>query len=976
MQEAEDIFKKRAAELEEQSSGDIFEKRAALNKRDDSLLGDIKRGFKRSSIATPFVAPDEEQAPTFGGRLTESLGEIAGDVPAMTGGGLGGALGGAALGSFAGPIGTAIGALLGGGAGAFALPQAIKSTAKEVRKGSPVGEALKNVLYETGKSGLVGAATGAAGKAAGPLLRSVGGKAGEKILSSALGRGATETAGELAGMTAGQAFTRESPSLEGLAQNALLMGGLKGAHALGSKIMPKAPTAIDEAFKTGPKERNRYFDMLKDHVGERNAKTVESVFNWRERLSKAEEKGKFTSEQLEDMTYYRQRTGNPHKEGDSIAALTKRLPEHARDFVDNVIGPHLKETLETYNSNPVTKDIHPRQILEDIYLPGLYEGDESSLRKAIQRIEGKFKLKNPFADAKTFLTYEEAFKEAGLKPRYKNIVDLVKHYDKVMIRATTNAEFIDKIHNLEKQAGKQLIIRAPKSKISRAYNDARNNGYVPFDDIFLKGDSSKPALVDPELAPALQGIFMKDAYKPDSKIMQYYDAIGDKLRYLHVNLSPFHYVALTEHAVPALRSMNIRNWMQQGHELRNNKEFMMDAARSGLTLGHGDTKGSYLFNEFQPNIKAMTWDNWSQKMIDKLIKNETPPNAEQIKSIKRDMATFVNNLYGGQQWETLQYFNDPKNLKNIRRLIAYPDWSLSAIKNAQSIFAGGPLGEATRKTWFNYALFYFGTRALMDAFYKGIVQTDKDKSPSGIRFDPKKMIDSLSLTGKGPEQWYQFPLPDVPVKIAGYEFNPGRDAKGHRTYGHLGKSAIEIGHYFTKPIGEMFSKSNPLLQIIYKQLTGTTPSDKGPFMIQGAYKHGRHVPWGGTEPGTYDRFVARSKQLASEVLPFSARGILPESITGEKSEGISRLVGSLGGAHATSKGLTPYKAEPYIEEAIKKGDTKRLKELKVLLVENGYSEKEINKKINLIYNKEHPKQKSLKKRLTMKREKTTYADTI
>lgn len=935
----------------------------AQKKTETSLLEDVMHGLQRSSVGTLFgEAP--ESADTFGGRLAEGAGEIAGDIPAMAGGGTLGGLGGAALGSLAGPIGAAIGAILGSGAGAFAAPELVKSTAKELRHGTSVADALKNIAYDTSKSGLIGAATGVGGKVAQPLLGKFGGKAAEKILSRGVGRAATDIAGELGGMAAGQKFTGEDLSLEGLAQNALLLGGMRGAGKIAEKLPIKKAAKtlnIDKLLETHPKTKEA-FDHVRDYFGERDAKVVESAFKWREALEKYEKNNKFTPRELEEMMYYRQKTGNPTIEGDTFKALKERLPENAHKFVDQFVDKHLKDSLKAWNDNESTHNIKPRQGLEEIYLPGLFDASELEIKKATSKLEQRFSKANPFSNTKTFMSYLDAYEQAGLKPRYKNIVDLMKAYDKVMIKATANNEFVSKIKDLEKESGNKIIVNAASPK---EYAKAEQAGFVPFDDPFLRrfvkgtdpetgkmmfDKTERPALVDPQYAKALQGVFNKDSYKAPSKVAQYYDALANKLRYYHTNYSPFHYVALTEHAVPALRSMNIPEWMKQGSKLRKSKEFMADAARSGLTVGHGDTHGTYLFNEFQPNLKVITWDSWNQKMIDKLVKEGKPPSETQLKSIKRDMATFVNDLYGGQNWKTMQFFNDPKNLKMVRRLVGFPDWSVSAIRNAQAIFGGGPRGSAARQTWLNYGLFYFGTRALMDAFYKGWEQTDKDKSVKGIRFSPTKMLESFSAVGKGPEQWYQFALPDIPVKIGGYEFNPGRDAKGHKTYGHLGKSALEIEHYFSKTIGELFNKSNPVFQAIYKQVAGSTPGESSPFLIQGTYREGKQVPWGGTEPGTFDRWIARSKQLATELLPFSARGILPESITGEKQEGVGRYLGSALGAHPVSKGFTPYKATPYLRKAIKKGDEDTVRYYHKLLRENGYADKEIRRKITTIRN--------------------------
>jgi len=74
------------------------------------------------------------------------------------------------------------------------------------------------------------------------------------------------------------------------------------------------------------------------------------------------------------MKYYAQKTGDPNiGVEDSFADVSQRLPKHAKAFVDEVIRPHLKESLKTWNEHPATRDINPRKGLEEYYLPGVYK---------------------------------------------------------------------------------------------------------------------------------------------------------------------------------------------------------------------------------------------------------------------------------------------------------------------------------------------------------------------------------------------------------------------------------------------------------------------------------------------------------------------------------------------------------------------------------------------------------------------------
>ena len=269
----------------------------------------IARGFKKSSLAAPFVEPVKEEAATFGGRLSELIGELAGDIPAMTIGGSGGALAGAALGAPLGPIGAGVGALLGGGAGSLMAPTAVKSITREVKSRTPWEEAAANIAADLGQSALIGGLTAGAGKAAGPLLGRIGGKTGEKILSTGLGRGATELAGEVAGMTTAQHSLGEPINAENIAQNILLSGAMKGAHGIGSKLpveLPEMPSLFPKASAL----KKETFQKVRDYVGERAANIYKSQVHWQEQLQKAGGAEKFTDQAT--IPYYLQQLLHQH----------------------------------------------------------------------------------------------------------------------------------------------------------------------------------------------------------------------------------------------------------------------------------------------------------------------------------------------------------------------------------------------------------------------------------------------------------------------------------------------------------------------------------------------------------------------------------------------------------------------------------------------------------------------------------------
>jgi len=1017
-----DIFNQRAKKFK----SDIFSQRAKNFKteptqqqyQEPSYGSNLLEGLKASSLGQ--LLGYDTQYPTGDAPFSESLafkaGALGGDVPTMSigsalGGGLAGLLGG-------GPLGAVIGA----GAGAFGLPELIKQAVSYFKTPSDKDASLVekigsigDIFLQTGKQGLIGAATGGAGRLF-PLLKMAPGLS--KLAGSKAGRELIKGGTELAAMTGASSLLEgELPSVKDVAENVLLLGGMKGAgavvggakRALGKKLLPKATpeTARAElamfkkrALELAPKpvseqvekfrKQKPAFELLREHVGKRNERLVESQFKWSKIAEQAQEKGKFTPKQLEEAIHYRQKTGNPEVAGDTFESLKERIPESLRKVVDTDIDAHFKKSMEEINKKPYLKKIRPREGVAETYIPGFYENPEK-----FQSIQGKLpqsvQTQNPFANMKTFINYNEALTKAGMKPRYKNMFDLVKAYDKVTAKMIAGSDLLTDISKVEKATGDRVIVNPNEFE---AYSEAKRQGYVPFYDPIVKEfgrskgvkwrPSDKPALVAPEFADSFQGIFSKQAYTPESKFWKTYDNVSDLVRFGRVKLSFFHYVPLTESAAGALgpkRALSFRSIAKQGNALRHNEAFMKDAARHGLVVhkpveryelsqktgnklveaatkylpekittkaseslvGKGIKKlaksQEYLFEKYHPNLKAVTWQDFVDKSISKSIKEGNPPSSKQRSQIKTQMADLVNSMYGGQNWDVQRVFNSPQYRKWLRRAIGYPDWTTSAIRQAAGAFSGGLKGKESRKYWMKFGVNSLLAHGALQFVFGGLKQTDKDKSVKGIRFDPVKA--TKSVIDPDPVEWYKFPLPDIPVKIGGKVFNPGREGAtdwketGSKLYSHFGKQALEIKDWVKHPLRTLFTKSNPIVSMMWKQILESTPSDRQSFTVRGKWKKGarQRMPWDATEPYTAARLASRLSTVVEDVSPFAMRALM--------DKGLAPYLGTGLGSIPISKGTTPYKAAPVLEKAFKKNDTKKINRIREALKDNGYSEKQI-----------------------------------
>lgn len=480
--------------------------------------------------------------------------------------------------------------------------------------------------------------------------------------------------------------------------------------------------------------------------------------------------------------------------------------------------------------------------------------------------------------------------------------------------------------------------------------------------------TEKPALVLNEFADAFQGVFAKDAPVKEHPAWGKLDKAANVIKSFRTAASGFHIVSLLESAfgVFGVKALNVPAILKTGREFQLNKEKMVDYARSGGVTGNpvdfgkgmsvidsgldfiGSKTGKFgakaankvkkglnwVFDSLHTNLKLATYD----KMVNEQV-TAFGLDGKGATKLKREIAEFTNNIYGGQDWETAKFFNDPKVLRRLRRTLAFSDWTVSAIKQAGGGLKKGSAGHRSRKYLTKYLTAAAITQASLKYLFGGIEQTDKEnKSVKGIRWSRKKAAEEFF---KGdPSKWYQFPLPDAEVKIGPTSINLGRDTNNKKMYGHFGKQFLEVLGYGTKPVQTIFSKSNPIFQLAYQQLIGATPSEDGSFPVRGKYDKGKFKAWDATEPYTVGRAASRGAALVQGVSPFS--------VSTATSRGVGPYLGSAFGSYPISKGMSLYKSKKYIKDALLGKDYGELARIRRVLLNNGYKDKSIKATISKI----------------------------
>jgi len=965
-------------------------------------------------------------------------GELIYDIPGFWAGGKMGGAAGALLGSTVPVVGTAAGATSGAVMGAMALPAMIKQASQEywseyVDKGGDLSfgdylNSIGRISKETGKGAVVGLATAGMAKFL-PFLKKI--PKFNKLLNTKPGK-AVATAGlELTGMTGAQGLLEgKRPTAQHILDNVLTYGAIKGTigaygktksffgelqkpgtRSTADTFVKMLPEKIQQKIKkTFPKlgvetQRKRLKQIVRDNLGKRNRKVYEIQTKVNEAVELAQKEQKFTAKNLEEMIYYKQKTGNPFVKGDTFKELSKRLPEAAKQLTDGPIKEFFASMARQHNEHPATKNINPRDILRDAYMPGMYEYTNKEFNKAFDKVAAKFGTEVPFAKPKEFLNFLTAFKEAGLKPRYKSIVDFVHTYNEQIIKTLANLDLLEEIQNTQKDNPIPFVVNSLDGK---AYGEAKSEGYIPIDNLFLKSyrfeptvegkvlnkmwkPSDAPALVHPDFHSALQGVFADTTYRHKGgsvRAWNAYDKATNLIRYTRVELSPFHYVSLFESAVGSGLALKNPFWYKKSGILKNEVAVMSDAIEHGLKVDYRNAKGikksfgligkgvdamkkgaellpdnlaskgankglalmskgaNYLFEEFHPRMKIATYQHYVNSEITKQINAGKKFTPEEVKHIKQDIADVVNNQAGGQNLEYMNFWNSSRNSKVLRRLIGYPDWTMSTIRQFLDVFAPGTKGKLGRQFMKRYGIAFIAIHGAFKFFNAGWVQTDKkDKKISGLRFYIDRAIKALTIEGP---MSYKFPMPDADVRLPGTDiiFNPGRNAKGEKLSGHFGKQVLEIGRYFTDLGQALFSKAAPLIQMLVEQYLGGTPKGGGQVWVaEPGYKYGQKLAWGG-ETNTLKQIPSRLKHLIKSALPFSLRTI--------SDKGWGPYLWSMFGAYPVSKAINPHSAIPFIEAALSEKDSVRRKEKLYSIIElmriGGIPEKTIKSRVSLVRN--------------------------
>jgi len=643
----------------------------------------------------------------------------------------------------------------------------------------------------------------------------------------------------------------------------------------------------------------------------------------------------FSPEEWGDMLFYAENpealgrhsqeagTGNPffHPE-DTFYALQQRLSPEAKKLVERHILPHFKVWKEKINALPYMHKIYHRAILQDIYVPHFYsqkKGEASSC------------LHPAHIYKRSFLTYREAWTHQGKRPRFMDLREIVRLYDRLMIRVLVQAELIYKIKELEKQQEALWIIEGN----SEHYESMQKQHWVECQDLLYQNLLAKssiwetlgaPILLHPELARFL----FQESTQSDALPWRIYDRISDFLKSIHVSCSGFHYLTLLEESAKSSGWRFFKSY-RKGALLLQDRNFMREFIAAGGVVGHHpetvyqledhqngwkqpfrelcrllQKPSRFLFEKFHPRLKVAAFFDMREEYLKKY------PKKHLISHVNQEIASLVNDMFGGQRFEIFSNptpwkifdFDHPQVLKAWRRMGGYVDWTISAIREFIKTLQGllellpgipkTPTGTMARRNFFRYSLNLIVISQILSLFTSGFVS-----QPSGAMVWEYR-ASHITLHNDDPLRsgFLDIPLPDVRCYVGGRWVDMGRDLHGRRLYTHFGKKFLENLHYFQDPIRAIFNKLNPIWQIVFVQAMGGAPTLHGiPFKEQPLYVKGGSLPWRGQYGvGTWK---PRLQHILRSMLPYSLQGFVDK---GWRSGG-AHFIATMGGSLPLRKGI-------------------------------------------------------------------------
>ena len=450
----------------------------------------------------------------------------------------------------------------------------------------------------------------------------------------------------------------------------------------------------------------------------------------------------------------------------------------------------------------------------------------------------------------------------------------------------------------------------------------------------------QPVKVHPDLAKPLRVVFENT---DSSAIMEAYDTIAGLLKKTNLTISLFHHLALGETGVATtslgtvaniyFNPAKIYNALYKGeYDVFKKQAIAKDAVIHGVQFGATadiptariqeqlntiatKTKNVPLASQITKFVASAN-EKWDKVLWDylhdtlKLYAYESLAlkidPTKSIRKQKETVAQFINDTFGGQNWDALMI--SPKQVQFMTRVLLSADWTTSTMRQALAPTGFGSIHRETRGLrrklgamfWAKAIIYFGGGINMLNLTFR---EWDKKKNPKYYK-NKKTLLDNTMYGNAIGHKTHLF---------------VGRYEDGRERYIRWGKQFRELPEMIFDDTGfspisasvkKILGKANPNLQLISKIATGHSLSGFKDDDIYG--KKG------------WDWTYGVAKTLFKAPLPFSSRTIFNKN----KEFHLTDV------AMPSSAGMSRYKSIELFKVAITKKDDRFLKEVYQDALEN------------------------------------------
>ncbi|MBF0549258.1 MAG: hypothetical protein HQK60_01860, partial [Deltaproteobacteria bacterium] len=490
-----------------------------------------------------------------------------------------------------------------------------------------------------------------------------------------------------------------------------MFNGLKDAQG---KRVPIRIREMAEEFRTGTSRysraglygqgvsQRRLYDSIDDSESDRNVWLFKNALFVNDMVRKSiPDKGE---RQL--LPFLIERTLPGAAELDRLpnvkTALEKLTPERKAElekYARTTWKNHMDELHSYMMENLPVKKSDRIGYLQD-YVTHMWKFDNEAQKDAYV---SKLSTYNRFKLERSINTLADGLKD-GLTPRFTDAAHIAEVYGRTVINATATRNMIDSFRNFKDLNGEYIIKKAAAAPRDWTYID---------NPILQKSIFEGPIKVNPEYAKEIN-LMLKP--RIEGKWIARYETMNAVQKAAQLGLSLFHMATLAEHALMVNPAILWRGIKGGKNYIFDHPEASRDAIGDGLKVeGSSDVfrpqidkmiekvvettnlgkyqplnplkwaqkfkevNDSFLWDTMHTNYKLMAYEHLKGQEL----KRVGDVSAEQKTLIGKDVARYVNDLFGGQAFHALMI--NPRLQQGLQAAMLSPDWTFSVTRTLGAI---------------------------------------------------------------------------------------------------------------------------------------------------------------------------------------------------------------------------------------------------------------------------------------------------